>query len=91
VVNAAVIPSSATKKNTPSIAVGKSSARVSALGSSTNPVPTNDDGSNRNVYIVNQILPSPEESILPDGVGTSVESALETEIKSEVEDEDIII
>jgi len=67
------------------------SPRVSALGSRTNPAASNAGGSNRNVFIVNQILSQPEECILPDGVSTTNAVALETEIKGEVEDADVLI
>ncbi|XP_034476556.1 nucleolar protein dao-5 isoform X2 [Drosophila innubila] len=88
-----VIPSAAQKTYAPkaSPVADNNSPRVSALGSRTYPAASNTGGSNRNVFIVNQILSQPEECILPDGVSTTNAVALETEIKGEVEDADVLI
>ncbi|XP_060652371.1 serine/arginine repetitive matrix protein 2 isoform X1 [Drosophila nasuta] len=47
---------------------------------------TNVGASNRNLYIVNQVLSQPEECILPDGVGVPEDA----EIKGEIDDVEIL-
>lgn len=66
-------------------------ARASVHGSSKTPAKPNTGGSNRNVFILNQLLSQPEECILPDSVSATDAVALQTEIKGEVEDADVLI
>lgn len=46
--------------------------------------------SNRNIFIVHQVLSQPEECILPDTVGSTVPPALDAEIKGEIEDTEML-
>ncbi|KAH8394619.1 hypothetical protein KR222_000233, partial [Zaprionus bogoriensis] len=46
--------------------------------------------SNRNPFILNQLLSQPEECILPDGLGSADATALNAEIKGEVDDTEIL-
>ncbi|XP_032590015.1 protein MLP1 homolog isoform X1 [Drosophila grimshawi] len=60
---------------------------VPILGSSASASTATNSPSNRNVFIVNQLLSQPEECILPDAIGGTVVAA---EIKDELDDGEIL-
>lgn len=82
-------PSMAQKTYVRSPANSKLAAAPSSPSSSSNVRSTTNHASNRNLFIVNQVLSQPEECILPDTDGTSNSAVLDAEIKGEIEDAEI--
>lgn len=66
-----------------------SSKLATTAASSSSPSNTRST-SNRNIFIVHQVLSQPEECILPDTVGSTVPPALDAEIKGEIEDTEML-
>lgn len=67
-----------------------SSKLATTAASSSSPPSNTRSTSNRNIFIVHQVLSQPEECILPDTVGSTVPPALDAEIKGEIEDTEML-